>query len=39
MVGSFLCGWVNSQRVAPLKGLRYLSKTSPYGFLRNPQNL
>ena len=39
MVDDPLCGWENSQRVRPLKGLRYLSKTRPDGFLRNLQNL
>ena len=39
MVGDPKCGWVNSQRVVPLKGLRQLSQTHPYGFFRSPQNL
>ena len=33
------CGWENSQRVVPLKGLSLLSQTRPDGFLRDLQNL
>ena len=39
MVGGPKCGWVNSQRVVPLKGLGLLSQTRPDGFLRDLQNL
>lgn len=39
MVGDSLCGWVNSQRGEPLKGLRMFSQTRPDGLLRDPQNL